>query len=442
MNIAIIGSGISGNLTARLLASRHRVKLFEAASYAGGHTNSVDVAISRQPVTVDTGFMVFNERTYPNFCRMLDLLNVKSQPSDMSFSVRCDATSLEYNGSSVNTLFAQRTNLLRPWFYGLVRGILQFNQVGEAYAKQLDQSDESITLGEFLDEHRVSDKVRQYYLVPMLAAIWSAAPEAIEQLPARFILGFMHNHGLMQLADRPRWRTIVGGAKNYVAKLLEPIKEQVRLSTPVERVTRHESGVTVHAKNQPAEEFDQVVFATHADQTLAMLSDATLAEQQILSALPYQPNTAILHGDTTVMPTRPRAWASWNYRIPKTKNHQPAAASVTYDLNRLQNLPTNEPVFVTLNPVTDIDEKKIHETFQYDHPAYTLESVQAQQRWREINGQQRTWFCGAYWGYGFHEDGVNSALRVAAEFGVTLDELRKPVVDQTNCEQRVAAAAN
>lgn len=423
MNIAIIGAGISGNLAARLLSTRHEVTLFEGGDYAGGHTNTVNVETSAAPVAVDTGFMVFNRRTYPNFCRLLELLGVESQPSDMSFSVRAERTGLEYCGSSVDALFAQRANLLRPRFYRLLRDILRLNRAGTQYATQ--QSDDLLTLGDFLNQLHLGPEVRDYYLVPMLAAIWSAAPGSVDSLPAKFILGFMHNHGLMQLRDRPQWRTIVGGAQTYVQQLLAPLADRVRLSTPVRRVERYSDGVLLYAEHSGSQRFDGVVFATHADQTLSILADATPNEREVLSGFPYQPNEAVLHSDPSHMPVRRRAWASWNYRIPRDNANKP---SVTYDLTRLQRLDCDQQVFVTLNPTAPIDPKLTYRRFEYHHPAYSLRSIASQRRWREINGVQQTWYAGAYWGYGFHEDGVNSALRVAADFGLTLDAVTKPVV--------------
>lgn len=425
LRIAIVGAGISGNLAARLLATRHEVRLFEASNYAGGHTHTVDVPTADGPVPVDTGFMVFNRRTYPNFCRMLELLEVESQPTDMSFSVQCKLTGLEYSGSTINGLLAQRGNLLRPRFYRLIRDILRFNRAGEAQVAN-EAAGADMTLGDFLSRHRLGSEVRQWYLIPLLAAIWSAAPTSVESLPARFILGFMHNHGLMKIHDRPQWRTITGGAKRYVEKLLAPLANCVQLATPASRIERHRQGVTVCTAAGTKDHFDAVVLATHADQSLELIADPTKPEREILRAFPYQTNMAVLHADSTQMPRRRRAWASWNYQIPARPAGAPISpktASVTYHLNRLQKLPTADPVFVTLNPTTTIAPEKVYRAIAYQHPAYSLQSVAGQQRWREINGQQHTWYCGAYWGYGFHEDGVNSALRVAADFGLTIDAL-------------------
>ena len=421
MRIAIIGAGISGNLAARLLASRHEVTLFEAGNKPGGHTKTVNVPTKDGLVPVDTGFMVFNRKTYPKFCRMLELLGVDSQPSDMSFSVRCDKSGIEYNGSSLNGLFATRRNVCRPGFYRMIVDILRFNRLVVSESEL-----ESEKLGDFLDRHQLGQAFRQQYLIPMLAAIWSAAPGSVESLPCKFLLGFMRNHALVQLRHRPQWRTIVGGANNYVERLLEPIKQRVRVGEPIESVERFESHVVVTPRGRAGESFDHVVFASHADQTLTMLHDATNSEAEILSAFPYQPNLAYLHSDVRQMPLRPRAWASWNYRSAASDQSRP---SVTYHLNRLQNLPTSQQVFVTLNPPDQIAHDRTWQEINFHHPAYSLRSIDAQSRWQEINGN-RTWFCGAYWGYGFHEDGVNSALRVADSFGVSLEDLEKPVTRQ------------
>lgn len=417
MHIAVIGTGISGSLVARLLSSRHDVTVFEANSYAGGHANTVDVSIDGRSYPVDTGFMVFNRRTYPNFCRLLEWLEITSQASDMSFSVCCAATELEYQGSSLNGLFAQRGNALRPQFLKMLFDIARFNRRGLKAARTGELKD-GRTVGEFLGQCRVGDEFVRHYLVPMASAIWSSDPKSIVDFPAEFLVGFFANHGLLQRRNRPRWRTIVGGSRRYVKALLEPLGNRVRLATPVRSVVRREHEVIVVPAEGLAEQFDEVVFASHADQSLRMLSDATEAERRILGALPYQPNTAVLHTDMRLLPKRRRAWASWNYRIPPADER---AASVTYDLSRLQNHASPKPILLTLNPAEPIDESTVFRMFQYSHPAYSRESIDAQRQWGEISGRNRTHFCGAYWGYGFHEDGVNSALAVADYFGISLE---------------------
>lgn len=422
MRIAVIGAGISGCLAAHLLHGRHEVVLFEAGNYPGGHANSVKIATAGQQVTVDTGFMVFNRRTYPNFCRLLELLNVQSQPSDMSFSVSCQKPSLEYQGSSFNGLFAQRSNLLKLSFYRMLLDIMRFNRLGsmaaQLYLKMDSSLDHSLTVGQFLEQHGFGDNFIRRYLVPMSAAIWSCEPAAIFDFPARFLLVFFHNHGLMQLANRPQWKTIIGGSQNYVRTLLEPLGRNARLNCPVAKLFREPAGVRV-VSPEGEELFDQVVLATHADQSLAILGDATDDERRILKQFPYQANQAVLHTDNSLLPSRRAAWASWNYRIKKTDN---AAATLTYDLNRLQNLGLSKPLLLTLNDTESINPDTIICSFVYHHPAYQVTSLGAQAEHLTISGlRQRTHFCGAYWGYGFHEDGVNSALAVTSAFGIGLE---------------------
>ncbi len=432
--IAIIGTGISGSLAARLLATRHDVTVFEANHYPGGHANTVDALIEGQRFAVDTGFMVFNRRTYPNFCRMLELLKINSHASDMSFSVRSDTTGWEYQGSSLNGLFAQRSNCLRPSFLRMLRDIVRFNRLGTR-AAATGELEDGRSVGDFLKACAVGRPFVDQYLVPMASAIWSSSPQSILDFPADFMIGFFANHGLMQLRDRPQWRTIVGGSRNYLKALLAPLRERVRLCCPVAMVSRREHGILVTPRDGTAELFDEVVFATHADQTLRTLTDATHQEQQILGAFPYQANAAVLHTDTRLLPKRRRAWASWNYHIAAGSDH---AAAVTYDLSRLQNHDSATPILLTLNSTEKIDPAKVLRTFNYHHPAYSRASLAAQRRFGEISGAQRTHFCGAYWGYGFHEDGVNSALAVAHQFGVELDACIVACMKESS---RIAAAS-
>jgi predicted NAD/FAD-binding protein len=418
MRIAIIGSGISGSLAARLLSTRHEVSLFEANNYAGGHANTVDVSVFGKQYQIDTAFMVFNRKTYPNFCRLLQLLQVESQPSDMSFSVRCSGSGIEYQSSSLNGLFTQRRNCLRPTFWKMLRDILQFNRRANT-AASVGELKDGQTVREFLRECHVGKPFVEQYLVPMAAAIWSARPQAILDFPADFMIGFFLNHGLLQLRNRPQWRTIKGGSRNYVAPLLQPLADALRLSQSVESIVRTHEGVWVHPTDGIPELFDEVVLATHADQTLKLLTDPTPSERAILSAFPYQSSQAVLHADTRLLPTHKRAWASWNYHVRRDNER---AASVTYNLSHLQNLNSPSPILLTLNEADKIDRAKILRTFTYHHPAYSCASISAQTRFNEISGRNRTHFCGAYWGYGFHEDGVNSALAVARYFGITLEQ--------------------
>jgi predicted NAD/FAD-binding protein len=417
MKIAVIGTGISGNLVARMLHADHDVHVFEANGYIGGHANTVDFCAGGRDGCADTGFMVFNRRTYPNFVRMLQWIGVASQPSDMSFSVRCERTGWEYQGSSLNGLFAQRANLIRPRFHRMLYDIVRFNRLATR-AAETGALDDGMPVGAFLDECRVATAFREFYLVPMVAAIWSARPESILDFPARFLVGFLRNHGLLQVRDRPQWRTIVGGSRTYVERLVQPLRDRIQLNSPVTGVSRFPDRVEVCTARGETERFDQVVIAAHADQALAMLTDASPAERETLSAFPYQTNEAVLHTDASLLPRRRRAWASWNYHRADDASQ---AVSVTYDLTRLQRLGTTAPILLSLNRSSAVAPGQILQTISYRHPAYTRDSIAAQRRFDDINGVRRTYFCGAYWGYGFHEDGVNSALAVARYFGKTLE---------------------
>ncbi|MDA7979778.1 MAG: FAD-dependent oxidoreductase [Pirellulales bacterium] len=416
MRIAVIGTGISGSLVARLLATRYEVTVFEASSTPGGHANTVAIEAFGHSFAVDTGFMVFNRRTYPNFCQLLDILGIDSRPSDMSFSVHCSRTGLEYQGSSLSGLFAQRRNIIRPSFLRMIADIVRFNRAGYRAAKQNAIPQEQ-TVDTFLKTCRTGKRFFENYLQPMAAAIWSSDPAAIRDFPADFLIGFFANHGLLQIRDRPQWRTVEGGSRNYVNALLKPITDRIRLECPVEAVFRVGDSVLVRTRQGQSEQFDQVVFATHADQTLNLLQPATELEQLILSAFPYQRNECVLHTDTRLLPKRQRAWASWNYHIPLEETRAPA---VTYDLSRLQGHDSPRPILLTLNASAEIDTTKVIHRMTYCHPAFGQQSLSAQRRWSQISGRNRAHFCGAYWGYGFHEDGVNSALAVTGQFEIGL----------------------
>ncbi|MBN1855237.1 MAG: FAD-dependent oxidoreductase [Pirellulales bacterium] len=415
MKIAIIGSGISGLLAARLLASDHDIHLFEANGYAGGHTNTVAFEAFGSQYAADTGFMVFNDRTYPNFVRMLQILEVPARQSDMSFSVRCDKSSLEYQGSSLNGLFAQRCNLVRPSFYRMLLDVLRFNRQS---LELLREEGYDLELGQYLDRNRYSREFVEHYLIPMGAAIWSVPPERFRQFPARFIASFFNNHGLLTVRNHPQWKTVQGGAVRYVEALTRPFANRIRLNCAVTSVRRQPNHVAVTWKHGGPEDYDAVVLATHADQSLRMLADASEVEREILGAFSYQRNETVLHTDPSLLPRRRRAWASWNYRIPQ-KEGQPVV--LTYNLNRLQGHVSPDPICVTLNATELINEKKILRRIEYHHPVYSREALAAQKRLHEINGRNRTYFCGAYWGHGFHEDGVNSALAVGQCFGKRLE---------------------
>ena len=421
MRIAVVGSGISGNVAARILAAQHEVDVYESGSHVGGHAHTVEVSAYSHDVSADVAFMVLNRRTYPNFCRLLQLLGVSTQKSDMSLSVRCFGTGLEYQGSSLNGLFAQRSNLLRPSFHRMLLDIVRFNEHAFRFC---ESDDDSTLLGEFLDQISVGKQFREHYLIPMSAAIWSADPACLSQFPAKFILGFLRNHGLLQLRDRPQWLTLADRSRSYVAELIRPIRDRVRLNSPVDAVRRLSDGVELSVRGGASHLYDHVVLATHADQSLRMLVDAVQSETDVLNGFPYQSNHAVLHLDESVLPRRSRAWASWNYHIPAERSEH---VSVTYDLNRLQTLGLPGPLCLTLNPNCEIDESKVIQRFDFEHPVFSLDSVISQRRFEEINAVRGVSFCGAYWGYGFHEDGVNSALAVTRHFDLGLDDIASDV---------------
>lgn len=405
MRIAIVGAGISGLTAAHLLHREHDVSVFEANAYAGGHTNTVRVDTADATHEVDTGFIVFNDRTYPNFERLLARLGVAWQPSTMTFGVSDDAGDFEYSGASVNGLFAKRAHLATPWFHRMVADMVRFNR----RARDLLASDENPSLGHWLEGQRLSRPFIDRLIVPQASAVWSADPRQMWTFPARFLVEFFDNHGMLGLRNRPQWRTVTGGSQRYVEALVEPWRDRLRLSTPVHAVHRHAGHVTVTPRGGEPERFDEVILATHSDQALGMLDDATEREHEILGAVPYQANEAVLHTDIRMLPRRRRAWASWNYHLCETPAGKP---TVTYHMNRLQALDAGEELCVTLNRTERIAPEKIIRTIPYTHPVYTVDGHAAQGRHAEISGQNRTHFCGAYWRWGFHEDGVVSAMRV------------------------------
>jgi predicted NAD/FAD-binding protein len=409
MKVAIIGTGIAGNVAAYKLHPEHDITVFEAGSYVGGHTNTVDVYENGRSIAVDTGFIVFNDRTYPNFINLLDEIGQESQPSEMSFSVRADTGALEYSGSSLNGLFAQRSNLLRPKFYRMIRDILRFNHEALSSVEQLN---DARSVGDYLDENGYSQEFVNYYLVPMAAAIWSAEPVSVLDMPILFLVRFFANHGLLQIKDRPVWRVIKGGSRQYVNKLVAAHRDRIRLNTRVRSVRRTGNGVEIRTDAAGSERFDFVFFACHSDQALALLQDPTAAEREVLGAIRYQPNEAILHTDSALMPKRRHAWAAWNYHIPEDMSRHVA---VTYNMNILQGLKTEKDYCVTLNCDEYIDPQRIIARVQYEHPIYSQEAVVAQNRQADLNAD-RTYYCGAYWRNGFHEDGVVSALSAVGHF--------------------------
>ncbi len=409
MRIAIVGSGIAGNVAAYRLRDRFDITVFEANDYVGGHTNTIDVEEDGRTIPVDTGFIVFNERTYPNFIRILEEIGQASTLSEMSFSVHAEDDRFEYSGSSLNGLIAQRSSVLKPSFYRLVRDILRFNRSAVA---EIGAETAELTIGDYLCTRAYSSEFTQRYLLPMIAAIWSAEPGAVLDMPAIFLIRFFHNHGLLQLRDRPKWRVIEGGSREYVAKLTAGHWDRIRLRSPVRSLRRTADGVEVTSDSGGREWFDYAFLACHSDQALALLADATPAEREVLGAIRYQRNEAVLHTDTRVLPRRRRAWSSWNYFVPCEPNR---AVTVSYNMNILQTLRAKQTYCVTLNDDSRIDADKVIRRIAYDHPVYTLETIAAQQRQAEINCGQ-TYFCGAYWRNGFHEDGVVSALNAVRDF--------------------------
>lgn len=424
MKIAIIGSGISGLTAAYYLHKQHDITVYEADTRLGGHTATVDVTLGGHSWSIDTGFIVFNDWTYPNFIRLMDEIDVASRQSDMSFSVSCERTGLEFAGvdgrlALLNGLFAQRSNLLSPTYIGMLLDIVRFNKQAVADV-ELDRIDRDITLRDYVAKHHLGKQFMEFYLIPMASAIWSTPIRQMYEFPMRFMLPFMYRHGLLSVSKRPKWRTIVGGSKSYIAPLSAGFSDRIRLGTPVTGISRQQDSVTVETAGQ-VETFDHVVLACHSDQALALLTDATQVESAILSAVRYQENDVVLHTDIGQMPTNSRAWASWNYRL--RPGCEDALPVVTYDMNRLMGLDSPARVCVTLNNTAAIAPESILGRFNYAHPIFTQGGVDAQLRWNQVNGARRTWFCGAWWGKGFHEDGVVSAIRVADALGASVAEL-------------------
>jgi predicted NAD/FAD-binding protein len=404
VRIAIVGAGISGLTCAHLLHRRHEITLFEADRRLGGHTNTLRVDLADETHHVDTGFIVHNDRNYPGFTRLLNELGVATQPSEMSFSVS-DGGAFEYSGASPNGLFACRSHLVSPSFHRMVRDLLRFNREAPAL---VGTNGHGPSLAAYLQAGGYSRAFVDRLIVPQASAVWSADPDQMWELPASFLAEFFDNHGMFGLRGRPRWRTVTGGAKTYVVALTAPFADRIRTNAPVRSIRR-----TPEAAELDGERFDAVVVATHSDQALAMLADATASEHAVLGAIPYQPNEAVLHTDRRQLPRRRRAWASWNFHL----EHVPSGhTTVTYHMNRLQSLRSRSELCVTLNRSEAIDPDAVIATIPYAHPVFTQAGVAAQRRWREIS-RDRTYYCGAYWGYGFHEDGVASALRVCEQLG-------------------------
>lgn len=416
-NIAIIGSGVSGLTAAYLLSKKHHVTVFEKNDRIGGHTATVNIEKEGEEFAIDTGFIVFNDKTYPNFLALLSEIGIGKQATEMSFSVHNCQTGLEYNGHNLNTLFAQRRNLFRPKFWLLVKEILRFNKLCKhVYKSQAYQS--GLTLGQFLSQNNFSSFFAQHYILPMGAAIWSSSLAQMEDFEFRFFVQFFHNHGLLNIADRPQWYVIPNGSKSYLAPLCKPFANNIKLNADISRVSRVNDKIKIDFDTAESEVFDEIVIACHSDQALALLDDATDKEKSILSAMPYSENSVVLHTDKKLLPQREKAWASWNYQLSEDRDK---AASVSYNMNILQGIKSSHTFCVTLNQKEDIDPNTILREFTYHHPIFSTESIAAQKQRGKICGINHTHFAGAYWHNGFHEDGVRSAVEVAKRFDCFLE---------------------
>jgi predicted NAD/FAD-binding protein len=410
MRVAVIGAGISGLAAAFYLSRKHDVWLIEKDGRIGGHTNTVSVETERGPLAIDTGFIVHNDRTYPNLVKLFDELGVEPMASDMSFAVACQQTGFEYSSRGFAGFFAQKTNLLRREHYRLLGEIVRFNREAPRW---LDRT-ESLTLGEVMDEGRYAPVFTERYLYPMACAVWSMSTDAIRSFPASTLLRFFDNHGMLGIATHPQWKVLKGGSATYLPLISKPFRDRILTRTTIDRVTRSADGVTIAFRGRPAMDFDQVVFACHGNQILPLLEAPTDDERDVLGSFETSCNEVCLHTDGRVLARRPRARASWNYHLER----EATAATLTYHMNRLQSLNVAEDYCVTMNGNSGIDPSKVIQRFIYHHPLYTRRAVAAQSRWASISGQNRTHYCGAYWLYGFHEDGLNSAMRVARALGV------------------------
>ena len=405
--IAIIGAGISGLTAAYKLAQNHEVHVFEAGAKIGGHTATKQVQVGGRRYQIDTGFIVFNDWTYPNFIQLMDELGVASRPTSMGFSLSCRRTGLEYSGSGLGGLFAQRRNLLSLSHWRMLRDILRFNREAAQHLK-FNVISESVQLGDYLKRHSYSEEFRRFYLIPMAAAIWSSGPGEVEQMPVRFFVQFFMNHGLLNIKNRPQWRTIEGGSSSYLEPLTRSFSDRIRLNCPANSIRRGKEGVLIDSAKAKGESFDEVVLACHSNQALEILSDLSAEEQSLLSAIPYTDNEVVLHWDESLLPKNRDTWSSWNYLL----GRQSDRAVLTYNMNILQGLESDKTFCVTLNATRSINSDKIWGTYKYSHPEFRPEGIREQQRLAEFNGTRNTWFCGAWCGHGFHEDGVVSALNV------------------------------
>ena len=416
MKVAIVGSGISGLTCAYILNNDHDITIFEKNDYVGGHTHTHQIEYGGKEFSIDSGFIVYNEWTYPNFIKILDQLGVERQLTRMGFSVKSDKNNLEYAGHSLNGLFAQRSNLFRPSFMRILLSMRRFNYEAKTELKTLDPQ---ITLGKYLVSRNYPKEFIKHYIIPIGAAIWSTVPKQMMEMSAVFFIRFFDNHGLLQVLNRPNWWVISGGSKKYVEKMIGGFKDKIRLSSPVKNVKRGGENITVQFGSGPLENenFDSIIFACHSNQSLAMLDSPSKEEEEILSAIKYQKNDALLHFDDSILPKRKNAWSSWNYLLDED---QDKAVALTYNMNILQSLKSDRTFCVSLNSGDLVDQSKVIKHLNYEHPLFTLSSIEAQGRKNEISGKNNTYYCGAYWRNGFHEDGVMSALDVCKDFGQSL----------------------
>ena len=420
--VAVIGAGISGLAAAHALRDAARITLFEASDYFGGHAHTATIELPRSPTDptrvphgVDTGFLVYNDRTYPNLIRLFAELGVETALSEMSFSVqatRDNGSRLEWSGNNLATVFAQRRNLADPRFLGMLADLLRFNRLTTRIAEAGTEGELAQPLGDFLDANRFGAAFRDWYFLPMMGCIWSCSTAQMLAFPVATMIRFCHNHGLIQIANRPQWRTVRGGSRHYVEKIVAGLEDK-RLRTPVRRITRADDGVQV-ATDAGTERFDHAILATHSDQSLAMLGDASPAEAAVLGAIRYQPNHAVLHTDASVLPQRQSAWAAWNYERAAASERESGRVCLHYLLNKLQPLPWEQPVIVSLNPAREIQRSQVMAEYDYDHPVLDLAAIRAQAGVPALQGQRNTWFAGAWMGYGFHEDGLKAGLAAAA----------------------------
>ncbi len=416
MKIAIIGSGISGLATSWLLSKAHDITLYEKASYLGGHANTVDITYAGKNIAVDTGFIVFNFQTYPNLKAFFELLNVEIEKSDMSFGMKDLDRNFEYSGSNLKGLFADKRNLLNLKFYKMLKDILKFNKYSIKLIESNKDVDADVTLFDFINDLKLGDYFKDYYLFPMAGAIWSCPIEVIKNYPAKTFLQFFYNHGLLTVINQPQWYTVSGGSKEYVKKIRQTMKGDIKLNQAVKSVQKLNEKIEVTEASGNKELFDHVVFASHPDQTLTILADKTKEEQEILSQITYNKNTAFLHKDLKQMPNHKNAYASWVYLYSKNENK----VSLSYWMNNLQNIDNDYPLFVTLNPINEIHQDDVFGVYEYEHPVFDNNAIKAQDQLGSIQGTRNIWYCGAWTKYGFHEDGLNSAINIAKKFGVEI----------------------